>query len=233
MGKTAAAAGGSEPGDPGHLHSGGSRQSARPAALHRPGSSNAVRGSSSGSADAGGVGMRQSASTGSLQQETQTQEPATVAGQQSMWQRWFGSSSSISSGGSKDGASSSKDGSSSSATEGEQLLLPVPMRARWVGRPGLQMLVGLRCAGGQASLTAGSGPRFCHDAPPELHAPALPASPACRRLFNPATPPCSCHVRRQSGDVKLAVSIFVSGWIAQKSDFETGWQGCVAADAGG
>jgi hypothetical protein len=47
-------------------------------------------------------------------------------------------------------------------------------------------------------------------------------------------PACSCPVHgcRQSGDVKLAVSIFVSGWITQKSDFESAWQGCTAADAG-
>jgi hypothetical protein len=54
----------------------------------------------------------------------------------------------------------------------------------------------------------------------------LPAClPACAR-------PCPVPACRQSGDVKLAVSIFVSGWIAQKADFESAWQGCIAADSG-
>jgi hypothetical protein len=68
--------------------------------------------SSSGCGSANGSGgLRQGKSAGSLQQQSQT--PAADADQQSMWQRWFGSS-----------------GGSSSAKEEEQLLLPVPMRAR-------------------------------------------------------------------------------------------------------
>lgn len=40
---------------------------------------------------------------------------------------------------------------------------------------------------------------------------------------------------RQGGDVKLAVCIYVAGWIADRSDFDTTWAGCVpeSSDAGG
>lgn len=41
--------------------------------------------------------------------------------------------------------------------------------------------------------------------------------------------------RRQGGDVKLAVCIYVAGWIADRTDFDTTWAGCVpeSSDAGG
>lgn len=35
---------------------------------------------------------------------------------------------------------------------------------------------------------------------------------------------------RQSGDVKLCVSVYVSGWVSERSNFESTWQGCLAAD---
>lgn len=46
---------------------------------------------------------------------------------------------------------------------------------------------------------------------------------------------CRVPVCRQSGDVKLAVTIYVSGWITAAPDFETTWAGCVpeGGDAGG
>ena len=39
---------------------------------------------------------------------------------------------------------------------------------------------------------------------------------------------------RQGGDVKLAVCIYVAGWIADRRDFDTTWAGCVpeSSDAG-
>lgn len=41
--------------------------------------------------------------------------------------------------------------------------------------------------------------------------------------------------RRQGGDVKLAVCIYAAGWIADRTDFDATWAGCVpeSSDAGG
>jgi hypothetical protein len=37
---------------------------------------------------------------------------------------------------------------------------------------------------------------------------------------------------RQSGDAKLAVNLYVAGWITQRGDFESCWRGCTSPEAG-
>ncbi|KAI3426087.1 hypothetical protein D9Q98_008055 [Chlorella vulgaris] len=120
-----AAAGAAAGGDPGHLQvlAASSSQSARAQALARRSSCNSMISSGSGS----GSSLRGDGSRGQLQLQQQPapgEQQAAAGEQQTAWQRWFGSSK---------------------KEQGEELLLPVPMRAKQSGD--VKLALGIFVAG--------------------------------------------------------------------------------------
>ncbi|EFN52139.1 hypothetical protein CHLNCDRAFT_139271 [Chlorella variabilis] len=78
----------------------------------------------------------------------------------------------------------------------------------------------LRRASSSGSLR-GSGSSKTLQLQPQQQLVAQPQEPQAEQQ--------SAWHRWQSGDVKLAVNLYVAGWITQRSDFESCWQSCITS----